>query len=176
MRVGRIIARNAECLRGMDRRDAATLVERLLELVRLPRSVVRERTSSLSGGEMQRVAIARALAAEPSVLLCDEITSALDVSVQAAIVELVREVQQQVGCAVIFVTHDLGLVASVASRVAVMDAGGIVELRSATEVFEDPREPTTRALVRVGTSIRSSSREPSGSDGREYAHPDAQDR
>ena len=167
MRVGRIIGRSAECLRGLDRNAAERGVARLLELVRLPRSIVRERPSSLSGGEMQRVAIARALAAEPSVLLCDEITSALDVSVQAAIVELMREVQQQVGCAVIFVTHDLGLVASVASRVAVMDAGRIVELRSATDVFNDPHAPTTRALVSIGTSIRpTQSGEPAGSDDR----------
>ena len=101
----------------------------------------------LSGGERQRVAIARALVSGPSVLICDEVTSALDVSVQAAIVELLAELQRDLGLAMLFVTHNLPLVRSIAGRVAVMSLGRIVELGPVEQVINAPSDEYTRRLL-----------------------------
>ena len=101
----------------------------------------------LSGGERQRVAIARALVARPEVLICDEVTSALDVSVQSAIVSLLSQLQQQMGLTLLFVTHDIALVRNVAQSVAVLERGRIVEHGGVLDVFRRPRHPYTRALI-----------------------------
>jgi peptide/nickel transport system ATP-binding protein len=101
----------------------------------------------LSGGERQRVAIARALVSDPAVLICDEVTSALDVSVQAAIVELLGSLQRDLGLAMLFVTHNLPLVRSVAQRVAVMNKGRIVELGDVDRVLLEPVDDYTRRLL-----------------------------
>lgn len=118
-----------------------------LERVELSGAVLRRYPHELSGGERQRVAIARALGCEPSVLICDEITSALDVSVQAAIVELLRELQESQELALLFVTHNLALVRTIADRVAVMEAGRIVETGAAEQILDAPGEAYTRALL-----------------------------
>ena len=100
-----------------------------------------------SGGMRQRVVIAIAVACNPQILICDEPTTALDVTIQAQILDLLREIQQKLGTATVFVTHDLGAVARVADRVAVMYAGKIVELGTAEDIFYDPRHPYTWGLL-----------------------------
>jgi peptide/nickel transport system ATP-binding protein len=112
----------------------------------------------LSGGERQRVAIARALAAEPRLLICDEITSALDAPVQAAIVELLRDLQRDMQLSMLFVTHNLALVANIADEVAVINAGRIVEHGLVDDVLTAPKADYTRVLVADTPSVDGASR------------------
>ena len=119
----------------------------MLEQVALGPAVLHHQANRLSGGERQRVAIARALAAEPDVLVCDEITSALDVSVQGSIVALLEGLRQQRGISMLFVTHNLALVRSIAARVEILQAGRVVEAGPVVQVMDDPREDYTRRLL-----------------------------
>jgi peptide/nickel transport system ATP-binding protein len=128
-------------------RAARARTERLLAQVGLPASMIARYPDELSGGERQRVAIARALACEPDVLICDEITSALDVSVQAAIVQLLEELQREAELAILFVTHNLALVRTIAHRVVVLDRGSIVETGAPDELLLKPGHPYTQQLV-----------------------------
>ncbi|MBD3623873.1 MAG: ABC transporter ATP-binding protein, partial [Rhodobacteraceae bacterium] len=107
----------------------------------------------LSGGEKQRVAIARALAARPEVIIADEVTSGLDAAVQAAIVALLREIQAETGCALIFISHDLAILRHLAHRVAVMYLGEIVEERQTAGIDAAPYHPYTEALLSSSHSI-----------------------
>jgi peptide/nickel transport system ATP-binding protein len=100
-----------------------------------------------SGGQRQRIAIARALAVKPSLIVCDEPTSALDVSVQAQILNLLRELQDSLGVSYLFVTHNIGVVAYLADRVAVMHAGEIVEMGDASQILNNPQDPYTKTLL-----------------------------
>lgn len=100
-----------------------------------------------SGGMRQRIVIAIALSCRPQILICDEPTTALDVTIQAQILNLIRQLQQELGYSILFITHDLGVVASMADRVAVLYAGQVVELGTAEEIFYDPRHPYTWALL-----------------------------
>jgi len=145
--VGQIVRRPME-LFGLARGKQATdrAVE-LLDAVALGPSVLGLRTDRLSGGERQRVAIARALAAQPDVLVCDEITSALDVSVQGSIVELLERLRTQRGIAMLFVTHNLALVRSIATRVDILSEGRLVESGPVAEVMEHPQQDYTRTLL-----------------------------
>jgi peptide/nickel transport system ATP-binding protein len=127
--------------------DASRRVDEMLERVSLSASYADRYPDQLSGGERQRVAIARALVCKPAVLVCDEVTSALDVSVQAAIVELLAELQRDLGLSMLFVTHNLPLVRSIAQRVAVMSHGRIVELAGVDEVLESPSDDYTQRLL-----------------------------
>jgi len=127
--------------------EADKRVEEMLDRVSLAASYVDRYPDQLSGGERQRVAIARALVVSPAVLVCDEVTSALDVSVQAAIVELLAELQRELGLAMLFVTHNLPLVRSIAQRVAVMSAGRIVELGPVERVLHSPTDDYTQRLL-----------------------------
>ncbi|NEA46921.1 ABC transporter ATP-binding protein [Streptomyces sp. SID10815] len=147
MTAGEIIAEPLHAFGIGDRADRARRVEELLLLVGLEPGAAHRRPRSFSGGQRQRVGIARALAPEPSVLVCDEPVSALDVSVQAQIVGLLTDLQRDLGLALIFIAHDLAVVRQVSHRIAVMHRGRIVETGTADEVCENPADPYTRALL-----------------------------
>lgn len=145
MIVGNIIA-EAIPRRGeaVDRRRE---VGRLLELVGLEPERAREYPAQLSGGQRQRVALARALAGRPEVIIADEITSALDVSIQGTVLNVVRDLQRQLGMSMLFISHNLAVVRYVASSIAVMYLGRIVEYGPAAQVLSDPQHPYTRDLL-----------------------------
>jgi peptide/nickel transport system ATP-binding protein len=145
--VGQIVARPLRVLFNLERREARERVVAQLERVALSSGLLDRYPDQLSGGERQRVAVARALAAEPQVLVCDEITSALDVSVQAALVELLAELQRSMNLGLLFITHNLALIRTIADRVAVMSAGRIVESDAAEAVFTSPKADYTRELL-----------------------------
>lgn len=122
-------------------------IAELLERVGLPEALRHRRIHEISGGQRQRVAIARAIATHPDLIILDEALSALDVSVRAQFVELLVELQKANGIAYLFISHDLGLVRSVAHRIAVLDAGKIVETGNASAITAEPQSPMARALV-----------------------------
>ncbi len=145
--IEQIIKRPME-LFGLARgKDATDRVVELMGQVSLGSQMLHYQASRLSGGERQRVAIARALAAEPDVMICDEITSALDVSVQGAIVELLEGLRQERGISMVFVTHNLALVRSIAARVEILQEGRVVEAGSVVRVMDTPSESYTRTLL-----------------------------
>ncbi len=145
--VGQIVGQPLRVFFGAGGKEAQERIAAALDSVALPASYVDRYPDELSGGERQRVAIARALAAQPALLVCDEITSALDVSVQAAIVELLAELQERLGLGLLFVTHNLALIRTIAQEVAVMSEGRIVEYGPVEEVLAAPRAPYTRRLL-----------------------------
>jgi oligopeptide/dipeptide ABC transporter ATP-binding protein len=122
-------------------------VEELLRLVGLEPRFARRYPHEFSGGQRQRIAIARALAVEPKLIICDEPVSALDVSIRSQILNLLRDLQERLGLAYIFVSHDLAVVKHIADRVAVMNLGGIVETADVQTLFGSPRHPYSRALL-----------------------------
>jgi peptide/nickel transport system ATP-binding protein len=135
-------------VQGMrDTKEREARVSDLLELVRLPAAYLNRFPHAFSGGQRQRIGIARALALNPSLIVADEPVSALDVSVQAQIVNLMLDLQDQLGLTYLFVAHDLSVVKHVSHRVAVMYAGRIVETAPTTELFTTPKHPYTEALL-----------------------------
>jgi peptide/nickel transport system ATP-binding protein len=145
--VGQTIARQLQLFFPGAKRDMSRRVSECLERVSLSSEAANRFPDQLSGGERQRVAIARALAAEPSVLVCDEVTSALDVSVQAAIVDLLAQLRIQTGLSMLFITHNLALIRTIADRVIVMTEGRIVESGPVEQVFSAPSAEYTRQLL-----------------------------
>lgn len=138
---------------GFSRRERAARVSSLLELVGLRSGDSQRYPSELSGGQRQRVGIARALAMDASLLILDEPVSALDLSVQAQIINLLDDIQVRLGVAYIFISHDLSVVRHVADEVAVMYLGRIVEHGDAADVFEGPRHPYTAALLSAAPTL-----------------------
>ena len=140
---------------GLSRRAARRRAVELLELVGIPsaRDRLNDYPHQFSGGMRQRVMIAIALACDPKVLIADEPTTALDVTIQAQILELVKTLRQELGMAIIWITHDLGVVAGIADRVIVMYGGQIVEHAPVHELFERPQHPYTRALLATLPSL-----------------------
>ena len=130
-----------------DRRERERHALEILELVGLPRRVAGSLPGDLSGGQRQRVAIARALVTRPEIVICDEPTSALDVSVQSQILNLLQDLRQQLGLTYIMISHDLSVVRHLATRVAVMYLGRIVEEADVATLFTAPRHPYTRILL-----------------------------
>ncbi|WP_295480839.1 ABC transporter ATP-binding protein [uncultured Sutterella sp.] len=147
--VGAQIAESLTLHRGMSEAEALKEAVHLLELVRIPDAarVALRFPHQLSGGMRQRVMIAIALACKPQLLIADEPTTALDVTVQAQILALIAQLQKEIGMAVLFITHDMGVVAQIADRVAVMRYGEIVESGTASEIFTHPKHPYTQALL-----------------------------
>jgi peptide/nickel transport system ATP-binding protein len=147
--VGHQIAEVLVLHRGLSRDDAMLRAVEMLRLVRIPEPEQRvaEYPHQLSGGMRQRVMIAMALACEPRLLIADEPTTALDVTIQAQILDLMRELKARTGAAIVLITHDLGVVAEMAQRVVVMYAGRKVEEASAEALFAHPRHPYTRGLL-----------------------------
>jgi peptide/nickel transport system ATP-binding protein len=122
-------------------------VQRLLARVGLSPDYAERYPHAFSGGQRQRIAIARALASDPKLVIADEAVSALDVSVQTQIINMMKDLQAEMGLTYIFVSHDLGVIANISDRVAVMYAGRIVELGQTDQIFRNPRHPYTEALL-----------------------------
>jgi peptide/nickel transport system ATP-binding protein len=148
MRVGAILQEGIAALRPeWSAAEQARRIAYLLERVDLPENSALRYPHEFSGGQRQRIAIARALAVEPNILILDEPTSALDVSVQAQILDLLQDLQRETGMAYLFITHNFGVVEYFADRVAVMDAGHVVELGTAAQVLQAPSHVVTKELL-----------------------------
>ena len=140
---------------GMTKKQANTRAAELLSLVGIPDAAKRLKSypHQFSGGMRQRVMIAIALACDPDVLIADEPTTALDVTIQAQILELIKELRQKLGMAIVWITHDLGVIAGIADRVMVMYGGQVVEQAPVRELFANPQHPYTRALLKTIPSL-----------------------
>jgi oligopeptide transport system ATP-binding protein len=145
--VGNIVAEPLIIHKIAEGKERQEMVENLLELVGLSRYYINRYPHEFSGGQKQRIGIARALAARPSFIVADEPVSALDVSIQAQIVNLMEELQDQFGLTYLFVAHDLSVVRHISDRIAVMYLGKIVELAERDELYDHPAHPYTRALL-----------------------------
>jgi peptide/nickel transport system ATP-binding protein len=145
--IGQIVGQPLRLFYDVGGREAQRRTVDALEMVKLSSSVLRRYPHHLSGGERQRVAIARALVAEPQLLICDEVTSALDVSVQAAIIDLLAALQRELGLGLLFVTHNLALIRTLSREVAVMSEGRIVERGLVDDVLDRPQAEYTRKLL-----------------------------
>jgi peptide/nickel transport system ATP-binding protein len=147
MTVGQTIAEPMRVHEILPKVDIANRLIELLQLVGLFPYIASRYPHELSGGQRQRVGIARALAVDPRVIVCDEAVSALDVSIQGQVINLLEELQQRLGLAFLFIAHDLAVVRHISNKVAVMYLGRIVEYAPADELFANPRHPYTQALL-----------------------------
>jgi oligopeptide transport system ATP-binding protein len=158
MTAGDIVGEALEIHRIAKGKDKEKRVEELLELVGLKPQHKARYPHQLSGGQRQRIAIARALAVGPRLIVCDEPVSSLDVSVQAQVIDLMQELQQRLGQAYLFISHDLGVIRHISDRVAVMYLGRIVELAHRDQVFDRPAHPYTQAMLAAAPAASMHSR------------------
>ncbi|MFC3456296.1 ABC transporter ATP-binding protein [Amycolatopsis speibonae] len=147
MTVGETISEALTAHRRLRRSERRSEIDRLLDLLALDPALASALPGALSGGQRQRVALARALAVEPEVLIADEITSALDASVQSAMLTLVRDLRDKLDLTILFIGHNLGAVRYVADVIAVLRQGELVEVAPTDKLFADPRHPYTRGLL-----------------------------
>src|ERR687884_325978 len=161
MRISKQLMEITQLHLGHTKEQAYEHAVKMLELVGIPdaRSRVDSYPHQFSGGMRQRVMIAMALSCNPKLLIADEPTTALDVTIQAQILELIAELRDEIGMSVILITHNLGVVHEIADRVAVMYAGELVEVAPARELFDDPRHPYTQGLLRSMPGLASRGRE-----------------
>ena len=175
--IGRQIGETVRLHEGLNAKQAEARAVDMLTLVGIPAPGrrVREYPHQLSGGMRQRVMIAMALACNPKLLIADEPTTALDVTIQAQILDLMRDLKTRLGSAIMLITHDLGVVAEMAQRVVVMYAGRKVEEGPVEAIFGDPQHPYTRGLLgavpKLGSSLSSEGRSEAGRDPRPGAEP-----
>jgi oligopeptide transport system ATP-binding protein len=147
MTVGDIVAEPLVVHEVGDRRSRRRSAERLLEVVGFNPDFINRYPHEFSGGQRQRIGIARALALNPRLIVCDEPVSALDVSIQAQILNLLKDLQNEFGLTYLFIAHDLAVVREMSDRIAVMNRGKLVEAGDATEVYQHPKDPYTKALL-----------------------------
>ncbi len=158
MTVGQMLTEALSVHQMCAKKDIPARIRELMELVRLPADAIDKLPHEFSGGQRQRIGISRALAVEPKVLIADELVSALDVSVQAQVVNLLLSLQQKLSLTVLFVAHDLRLVRHISHRVAVMYLGEVVEVSDTETLFQSPLHPYTQALLRAAPSMDPSDR------------------
>ena len=154
MTIGKTLAEAIRFHRVVPREETDEHVARVLRMVGLPPEFARRYPRALSGGQRQRVAIARALAVNPSLVVADEAVSALDVSIQAEILNLMQDIREKQGLTTLFISHDLSVVELMSDRVLVMYLGRAVEIASAEKIYRDPRHPYTRALLSAAPSFQ----------------------
>ena len=161
MKVGRQLTEAIRQHRKLSKDEAKKEAVRLLEMVQIPNAAERadQYPHEFSGGMRQRAMIAMAMSCEPKLLIADEPTTALDVTIQAQIMQLMAKVREETGTAIILITHDLGVVANLADRVAVMYAGKIVETGTAEDIFYRPKHPYTQALLKSLPTVETSREE-----------------
>ncbi len=147
------VARPARLLRNMSAGEANGEAMRLLAQVRLPAAIGNRFPREISGGERQRVSIARALAADPELIICDEVTSSLDVSVQAAVLVLLNDLRAELGLSLLVITHDIGVVATIADECLVLTDGQICERGPTARVLAEPEHPYTKRLLAAVPSV-----------------------
>jgi len=151
--VGQIIEQPFQIHGLLEKAEREQRVKQLLELVGLKASHVNRYPHEFSGGQRQRISIARAVALEPKLIICDEPVSALDVSIQAQVLNLLKDLQERLQLTYIFISHDLSVIEHVCDRIAVMYLGRIVELADREDLFRNPQHPYTRALMSSIPSI-----------------------
>jgi peptide/nickel transport system ATP-binding protein len=151
--VGQTIRRPLDIQEVGDKSERLRRTREIMELVGLPRNFLHRYPNQISGGQRQRVAVARAIITRPDVVICDEPTSALDVSIQSQILNLLLDLRQELGLTYLLITHDLSVVQHMATRVAVMYLGRIVELGNARRMFSEPKHPYTKALLESSMSV-----------------------
>jgi peptide/nickel transport system ATP-binding protein len=145
--IGKILGRPIEYFQGITGRKNKDKVADLLEMVQLPAYLAARKPGELSGGQKQRINLARALAANPQIVICDEVTSGLDTVVRMSIIDLIRELHGKLGISFIFISHDISTIASLAQDVVVMFQGKIVECGLISEIFAHPENPYTQVLM-----------------------------
>jgi peptide/nickel transport system ATP-binding protein len=146
-RIGEILRRPLALYFALGRQESARRIGALLEMVELPASTAERFPHELSGGQRQRVSLARALAAEPSLLLCDEVLSSLDTIVAQGVLALLKDLRRRLGVSYLFISHDLATVAELADRVVVLHQGACCEEGEAAALFAAPTHPYTRRLI-----------------------------